>query len=196
MPQGKNPQVNAGLQGAVNLKHLIRISSLRAHGSLLLVMAALALTAIIPGRVYGAASHEGAAASQETRADFGDVRGKEWIITEVRSAGKTVSVDRKKLEAANMGGFYTISFNEGQANGQGAPNRYFAPYAAGFNQSLGISNIASTMMLSLIEPDGLKESDFFGFLNKVTRWNLKDGNLELYSTAGAGAETILVFSPR
>ena len=177
------------------MKHAICISNLRARYPLLLVLAALALPAIFPGRAYGAASHEGAGASQESRADFTEVQGKEWILAEVKSQGKTTNMDRKKLEAANMGGFYTINFNGNQAVGQGAPNRFFAPYAAGLNQSLGISNIASTMMLSLIEPDGLKESDFFGYLSRVVRWSLKDGKLELYST-NAGTETILVFGPK
>ena len=164
--------------------------------TIVLVMAALILQAIVPGLSFGAASHEGANATQESRADFTDVQGKEWILLELRSPGKTINIDRAKMEAANMGGFYTISFSGNQVNGQGAPNRYFAPYYAGSNQSLSISSIASTMMLSLVEPDGLKESDFFGFLNRAARWDVKSGKLELYSTTGTGTEAILVFGAR
>ena len=176
------------------MKHKKNIDILPVRPSLFLVLAALMLPVFFPGRAYGSASHEGGTASQERRADFTQVQGKEWILAEVKSQGKTVNMDRKKLEAAGMGGFYTINFNGNQAVGQGAPNRYFAPYVAGPDQSLGISNIASTMMLSLIEPDGLKESDFFGFLNRVTRWKLEEGKLELYSI-NAGTETVLVFGP-
>ena len=178
------------------MKHFIGINRLRTRGTIPMVMVALFLQIIVPGLSFGAASHEGVYATEESRVDFTSIQGKEWILLEVRSPGKTINMDRGKLETANMGGFYTISFNGNQANGQGAPNRYFAPYNTGPNQSLNISNIASTMMLSLVEPDGLKESDFFGFLNRVVRWSMRSGKLELYCTTGMGAEAILVFSAR
>ena len=148
----------------------------------------LVLTAIVfPSGVFGAPAHDGAAT-------FKDVEGKEWILSELRSAGKTIRMDRQKLAADNLGGVYTINFREDKVNGMGAPNRYFAPFTAGSNRTLSIGLIAGTMMLAFKEPDGLKEGEFFGLLSKVTRWDLKEGNLELYSSENGGNEAALIFA--
>ena len=135
----------------------------------------------------GAPAHDGGAA-------FKDIEETEWMLTEYVSAGKTVRLDRPKIEA-EMGKIYVIYFlEEGRLSGIGAPNRFNAPYSEGANRSLSIGNIASTMMLAFREPDDLKERDYFGYLSGVTRWDLRDGRLELYSIDANGTETVLVFS--
>jgi len=131
-----------------------------------------------------------------TTADFKDVAGREWILSEVRGNGKTVTMDRVKLVADNLGGVYTITFNEGQAAGMGAPNRYHGPYTLGSGNALSLGNVASTMMLAFREPDGLSEREYFDYLGRITRWNLRSGTLELYSRDSAGSEAILVFSQK
>ena len=146
-----------------------------------------------PSLASGAPAHEGGTS-------FKDVEGKEWILSEVKSAGKTVHMDRKKLEAENMGGVYTINFkkeeasNEGRVSGMGAPNRYFGPYTSGSNRSLSLGNMASTMMMAFREPEGLKENEYFSFLSRVTRWDLRNGKLELYCSGSAGGEAILIYT--
>ena len=131
---------------------------------------------------------------------FSDVEGKEWFLSEVRSAGNTVVMDRQKLEADSMGGFFTISFqggnaaNERQVNGVAAPNRYGGPYTLGSDKTLGIGLLRSTMMAAFKEPDGLNENGYFAYLSKVTRWDLREGKLEIYSSDSNGAEAILVFT--
>jgi len=140
------------------------------------------------------------APAQEGGTSFKDVEGKEWLLSELRSSGKIVLIDRKKLEADNMGGFYTIIFRKDQASGEnrvsgmGAPNRYFGPYVLGSNRALSFGNVASTMMMAFKEPDGLKENEYFAYLSRITRWDLRDGKLELYSSGSAGNEAILVFT--
>jgi len=131
----------------------------------------------------------GAAPAYDGGTTFADVEGKEWILSEVRDGGKTTLMDRKALEADNMGGVYTISFQEGRLSGMGAPNRYFAPYTSGANRTLTIGNVASTLMLAFREPDGLKENEYFNYLSSITRWDLTEGKLELSGSAGA----ILIF---
>ena len=121
-----------------------------------------------------------------------DVEGKEWILTELRSAGNTVRIDRSRIEAADTNGSFTINFQEGRVSGLGWPNRYFGPYTADSGETLSIGNLASTMMAAFIELDELKEQDYFAYLSKVTRWAIRDGKLELYSTS-EGRETVLVF---
>ena len=136
------------------------------------------------------------APAQDAGVTFRDVEGKEWILSEFKNSGKTISIDRKKLEADGMGGFFTISFQEGRASGMGAPNRYFGPYTAGANRTLSTGNLASTMMAAFKEPDELKESEYFAYLSKVTRWDLRKGNLELYCSGSNGGEVILIFTRR
>jgi len=124
---------------------------------------------------------------------LGDVEGKEWILTELRSGGNTVRIDRSKIEAASTNGSFTISFQEGRVSGIAWPNRYFGPYTLGGGEALTISEaLASTMMAAFVELDELKEHEYFVYLSKVTRWAVRDGKLELYSTSD-GRETVLVY---
>ena len=154
--------------------------------SILTVCAALILPAIMFPLVASGAP------AQENAADFRDVMGKEWILAELRSGGRTVTFDRYKLIADNLGGVFTISFNENQASGMGAPNRYHGPYTSG-SSTLSIGNLASTMMLAFKEPDGLSEKEYFDYLTRVTRWYLRAGKLELYSADSSGREAVLIF---
>ena len=156
---------------------------MRRFFTLVIILASLVFIPI----VYGAPARDGGAT-------FGDVEGKEWILLELRSAGETVAMDRQRLEADGMGGVYTVGFQEERPSGMGAPNRYFGPYSSGANRSLSIGNIASTMMFSFREPEGLRESEYFDYLSKVTRWDLLEGKLELYSSNAEGAEAVLVFT--
>ena len=133
------------------------------------------------------------APAQEGGAIFKNAEEKEWMLLEFRSGGKTVTINRQKIEA-DLGKVYVIYFFEdGRAGGVGAPNRFNAPWSAGANRSLTIGNIASTMMMAFREPDELKESEYFSYLSGVSRWDLREGKLELYSTDSAGVETVLVF---
>ena len=124
---------------------------------------------------------------------FNDVSGKEWILAEIRSARSTIQIDRQKLAANNIGGFFTINFQEGNVSGMGAPNRFRGPYTLGSGNALNIGLLATTMMAAFIEADELKEHEYHVYLGKVTRWNLRSGNLELTSSNPEGAEAILVF---
>jgi heat shock protein HslJ len=149
---------------------------------------------ILPAIVF--ASCAGGASFGESKAVFNDVQGKEWALIEVRSQGKTVQLDRKKLEAGFPGGAFTANFEESRLSGVGAPNRYFGPYTVDSSKTLSIGTLASTMMAALFEPEGLKENEFFGYLSSAKRWDLRSGKLELYSADSSGAETILVFEPK
>ena len=133
------------------------------------------------------------APARDASAVFVDVEGKEWILSEIRTAGISAWIDRQKLEADGMGGFFIISFNEGRLNGMGAPNRCFGPYTASSNRTLNIGDIASTMMAAFREPQGLREHEYFDYLSNVKRWDLWDGKLELYSINNTGKEVVLVF---
>jgi len=157
----------------------------RISGILFLALIAV-ISAAFPVSVSGAPA-------KEAGASFKDAEMKDWILLELRKNGETVRMDRQKLAANEMGGVYAIYFQDGRLSGLGAPNRYHAPYSTGANRSITIGNIASTMMFSFLEPDGLKEHDFFNYLSGAQRWDLWNGKLELYCSSSGGGEVILVF---
>ena len=157
------------------------------------ILAVIVLPLIVfPAGASGAPAREGGTT-------FNEAEGKDWFLSELKSAGKTINIDRKTFEADNMAGFFSVSFrkdkasNENRMGGMGAPNRYFGPYSAGSNRTLRIGNIASTMMMAFKEPDELKEHEYFSYLNKVTRWDIREGKLELYSLNSDGTEAALIF---
>jgi len=125
--------------------------------------------------------------------EFTDVRDKDWKLMEV-CAGKDVIFQRSTLTQENFKDIYTLRFDAERASGTGCPNRYFSPYTLAEKQAISIQPIASTLMLALSEPEQLKEREFFSYLEKANKWNIRKGNLKLYSTNNEGAEVFLVFS--
>ena len=153
------------------------------------------LTILLPSALHGAPAHEGGAAFRE------NVGEREWVLSELRSGGRTTSINRS---GAGSQGFFTISFREdrgtfgsrGQVRGLGAPNQYFGAYTAGANKTLNIGSIARTIVPPR-EGGNLGESDFFNYLlPRVTRWEFYGGKLELYSSNRNGSEAVLIFTPR
>jgi heat shock protein HslJ len=149
---------------------------------------------IIPFLFVLVSACAGAAASRDS-AVFANVEGADWVLTEVRSFSGTLLMDRQKMEANNLGEAYTLRFDSGRLTGQGAPNRFNGPYTAGEGRSLSIGPAAATQMMSLVQPEGLTEHEFFTYLAKVTAWDLREGRLELKSASENG-EISLVFSLR
>jgi heat shock protein HslJ len=128
-------------------------------------------------------------------ASFGGIQGKEWILAEVKGPSP-VTLDRQELEAGGLGDVYTIKFDAGMASGRGAPNRYRGPYTLGNGRALTIGSLAGTLMAAVNEPESLKESEYYAYLDSVSSWDLKNGRLELYSKDQSGAEAVLVFDAK
>ena len=128
-------------------------------------------------------------------ADFSEAQGRDWFLSEVASGSGIVIIDRKGA-AAGFGETYTLRFDEERLSGMGAPNRYFAPYASGEGNSLSIGMVAGTLMAPLFENENLKESEYFAYLGKARRWELRNGKLNLYSSSIDGGEAVLVFLPK
>ena len=124
---------------------------------------------------------------------FSDIEGKDWLLSEIVNAGKTITIDRKKYEANMMGTYFSISFREGQIGGTGAPNRYFGPYMLEGSNGLRFGNVASTLMAAFIVPEEITEREYFEYLSGVTDWDLVDGKLHLHSINKDGSEAILIY---
>jgi heat shock protein HslJ len=129
----------------------------------------------------------------ELETGFSQVKDKTWILAEIHTSEGVKNLDRKVLEADNMGDFFTLSFENNRLSGKGAPNGYYGPYTLGEGNAFSIGNIASTMMAALKEPEFLKERDYFILLARVSRWDFDKGNLLLYSQNETNREVILVF---
>ena len=158
---------------------------------LILVLPVIAFPSCAGG--FPSSSRENEPASIDSGTAFKDVEGKEWLLSEIRSSGKTIIIDRNKFEANNMGGYFTINFQDGSVNGTGAPNRYFGPYSLGSNRALSIGDLASTLMAAFIVPEEIKEGEYFALLPKVSRWELQAAKLLLYCEDSDGLEVVLVY---
>lgn len=95
--------------------------------------------------------------------------------------------------SAEFAGIFTLEFQDGMVFGRGAPNTYRAPFEQGQNQSLSIKPGAATLMAPLSEPEGLTEGDYFRYLERVYRWNLNEGALELHTKNENGEDAVLVY---
>ena len=127
--------------------------------------------------------------------DFADATGKEWLLTEIRTQGGNIMIDRNELKNSGFGGnVFSLVLDTDRISGMGAPNRYFAPYTLGEGQSITIQNIAGTLMAPLFEPEKLKEHEFFIYLQNAYKWDLAKGQLELHTRKENRTEAILVFS--
>ena len=127
---------------------------------------------------------------------FDKVLGKVWALDEVVTESGSIIINRRKLEADGMRDAFTLLADAERISGMGAPNRYFAPYRLGEDQEIAISPIAGTLMMSLVDPEGLQEREYFNYLEQANQWIFAGDKLELYSETSEGDPAILVFTLR
>ena len=140
--------------------------------------------------------NSGTAASGANVNSVNDITGTDWFLQEIRLPGRTIVIDRNKLEADGMGDAFNLRFEGERLSGKAAPNRYTAPCTWGEDGSLRIGPAAATRMAALREPDALKEQEFFNYLAGVNRWALTRGRLELTAAVPSGAPAVMVFVRR
>jgi heat shock protein HslJ len=135
----------------------------------------------------------GACVSQKPALSFDQVLGKNWKLIEIKVANTGTGLSR---DAWGTGGkdFYTLKFQDNLILGRAAPNNYRGPFELGQGQGIRFDSMAATQMALLNEPEELKENEYFKYLEKVYRWDIKDGNLELHSRNEKGEEIVLLYS--
>ncbi|MDR2536173.1 MAG: META domain-containing protein [Treponema sp.] len=133
------------------------------------------------------------AVQQQEEKDLMDLQGKVWKLESVKSTAADNGFTRKKLDAADMGDFYTLQFDDQRISGKAAPNQYSAAYHQDGKQGIGFSAMVSTRMMSFKEPEDLKEHEYYLYLSRVRRWDLVQDKLELYTADEEGLEVILIF---
>ena len=129
-----------------------------------------------------------------TSTSFGEVQGKVWVLDEIVSEGGTTIINRQKLEADGMGDAFTLIVDAERISGKAAPNRYFSPYTLGADQEISISPIAGTFMMSLVEPEGIQEREYFNYLEQVNQWLLSGDKLEFHTETPEGDPITLVYT--
>jgi heat shock protein HslJ len=156
------------------------------------IIAVVIAAGILVSCAGGAAPKSGAAAEGTPRKNA-DVWGSEWKLVEIKTAARSVEYDRNQLASEGFDDIFTLRFNDGELTGKAAPNRYSGPYTRGDGQALSIGNVAGTLAASLTEPVKCRESDYFAYLAKVSRWELNQGTLELYTQDAGGGEAVLSY---
>ena len=120
---------------------------------------------------------------------FSEVQDRLWNLTEVKNGSAVISIDRTNVTRD----FYTIKFQTGRLIGTGADNSYFASYKAGEDNALSIGRISSSRAAPLFEMKNFTEREYFMCLEKVNRWDFRDGKLELHTYDKNGEGIILIF---
>jgi heat shock protein HslJ len=121
---------------------------------------------------------------------FSEVQGKIWNLTEVINGSTAISVDRTDVPID----IYTIRFDPKLLVGAGAVNFFSAHYTVGDNNLFSIGRLASTRVGNLYEMKDFTEYEYFQHLERVSRWGLHDGKLELHTCGENGDEVILIFA--
>ena len=122
--------------------------------------------------------------------DFTEFQEKNWYLDEVRIGTTIFSVNRENKPYS----IYTIMLNSERFAGVGAPNHYFGSYSVKKDHSISFKKIGSTRMAPIFEMYDVKEQDYFAYIERVTRWKIHKGKLELYSYKEDGSQAVLTYS--
>ena len=123
----------------------------------------------------------------------------QWLLTSISINGSDTGFNRSELSGIQNGTelftlmFGRVSFDtSGNVSGVGAPNRFSAPYTYGNDKKIEILPMRSTLMASIFEPQGLKEYDYYNYLQNAYKWDRLENRLEIYSKTG-DREVVMVF---
>ena len=122
--------------------------------------------------------------------NFSEVQGRCWNLAEVKNKSVAINIDRSKAPID----IYTIKFESDHLTGTGAVNFYSASYAAREDHMLSIIGFARIRDDTLYEMDNFTEYEYFRHLQRVNRWNIRNGKLELHTYDDKGTGVILTFS--
>lgn len=127
----------------------------------------------------------------QTSQPFDFIKDKVWQLVELRIGYGEIKLNRQEMTKNNMGSVYIIQFSEEGVNGQAAPNRYFAQYAAREGKNMTLQPIVGTLMAGDINVGGLMENEYYWYLQRITRWDANGNTLDLYASPRKDEEIIL-----
>jgi len=124
------------------------------------------------------------------KADLSKFQEKNWYLDEVRIGTNIITINRDNKPELT----YTIIFNGERFAGFGAPNQYFGLYTAYKDNTVLFKKVGNTRMRPIFEMDGIKEHEYFSYIDRAAYWKIREGKLELHSSKEDGTKVILVFS--
>ncbi|MDR2660267.1 MAG: META domain-containing protein [Spirochaetaceae bacterium] len=113
--------------------------------------------------------------------NFGEILNILWELREIRINYGITELDRAAMAENGMGDVFIIQFTEEGINGKAAPNRYFSSFELLHEHDFRLRPIVSTLMAADINIGGLMENEYYWYLQRVSRWNIVNGGLELYA---------------
>jgi len=124
------------------------------------------------------------------KADLNKFQEKNWYLDEVRIGTNIITINRDNKPELS----YTIMFNGERFAGFGAPNQYFGIYTAYKDNTVLFKKIGNTRMRPIFEMDGIKEYEYFSYIDRAAYWKIREGKLELHSSKEDGTKVILVYT--
>jgi heat shock protein HslJ len=125
---------------------------------------------------------------------FSDVSGKTWKLVEIKYPHKIVKFHRQTLINEGYGDIFTLTFDSGNLSGAGAPNRYTAPYALTGKNGINVRPMRSTLMASIYDPEKLRETDFFLYMQNASEWTVIAKHLHITTKNTLGEKITLIFA--
>jgi heat shock protein HslJ len=123
-------------------------------------------------------------------AAFSEVEDKVWNLMEVKKGIAVISIDRSRASKD----IYSVKFQAGRLIGTGADNACFGSYTTYEKNAISMGNIISSRMAPLFEMRNFTEREYFMHLEKIYRWDLRGGKLELHTYDKNGDRVLLIFS--
>jgi len=114
-------------------------------------------------------------------------------LIEVYINGTDAQYRRSAVIESN--GFFTVQFTASAVVGKGAPNSYSGPCTINKDGVISIMPMRSTLMASFIEPENLKEHEFYIYVQNTYKRAIVNNRMELYSKTEDGRDVRLVFEP-
>jgi len=119
----------------------------------------------------------------------------EWFLEEFKTGSQVTKINRTQ-KGNDFSDYFSLLMDWENISGTGAPNRYNSWYKTEDGNGMYIGVIRRTLMATFVEPEELKEYQFFTFLEKVNKWKYNGEKLELYTVDENDKETVLVFLKR
>ena len=126
--------------------------------------------------------------------DVTKVTDREWMLTEIKTKPRNITLNRNDSESKGFGNSFTLRFDAERLGGVGAPNRYTAPYKIDQDQSIEVKDIAATLMAPIQELTNLKEHEYFAYLQNAYKWHASKGKLELHTKNKDGVKAVLIYT--
>jgi hypothetical protein len=114
-----------------------------------------------------------------------------WSLCEIRIGYGRTELDRKEMAENGMDDIYTLQLMEEGMSGKAAPNRYFTTYELLHNHDFRLRPIVGTMIAANINVGGLMENEYYWYLQRVTHWEIINGELELYAYPSQNEKVVL-----